>query len=277
MDKQLEVNSDFAHSTWCQGPAGKSRAGWACAEAGDAGKDVDFLGWAPGGSGQWTPTQDPALSLPQSCHCCHHAAAMPSSRTVLLVALLLAAGSLGQAARRPPRPPSLVSTIQPQAGFDARQFAGTWLLVAVGSACRVLQEQGHRAEATTLHVAPQGTAMAVSTFRKLDGICWQVRQLYRDTGVPGRFLLQARGARGAVHVVVAETDYQGFAILYLERAGRLSVKLYARSLPVSDSVLSGFERRVQEANLTEDQVLFFPKYGFCEAADQFHVLDEVRR
>uniref|UniRef100_A0A8C8YV72 Complement component C8 gamma chain n=1 Tax=Prolemur simus TaxID=1328070 RepID=A0A8C8YV72_PROSS len=154
-----------------------------------------------------------------------------------------------------------------------RQFAGTWLLVAVGSACRVLREQGHRAEATTLHVAPQGTAMAVSTLRKLDGICWQVRQLYGDTGVPGRFLLQARGARGAVHVVVAETDYQGFAILYLERAGRLSVKLYARSLPVSDSVLSGFERRVQEAHLTEDQVLFFPKYGFCEAADQFHVLD----
>lgn len=47
------------------------------------------------------------------------------------------------------------------------QFAGTWLLAAVGSACRSLQEQGHRVEATTLHVAPQGAALAVSTFRKL--------------------------------------------------------------------------------------------------------------
>lgn len=27
-------------------------------------------------------------------------------------------------------------------------------------------------------------------------------------------------------VVIGETDYQGFAILYLERARRLSVKLY---------------------------------------------------
>ncbi|KAK2120748.1 Complement component C8 gamma chain [Saguinus oedipus] len=134
-----------------------------------------------------------------------------------------------------------------------------------------------------------------------DGICWQVRQLYRDTRVPGRFLLQAQGARGAVHVVVAETDYQSFAVLYLERAGQLSVKLYARSLPVSDSVLSGFEQRVREAHLTEDQIFFFPNYGecpqqipasatptfwadvqpdpclgppgFCEAADQFHVLN----
>ncbi|XP_057580555.1 complement component C8 gamma chain isoform X1 [Hippopotamus amphibius kiboko] len=201
------------------------------------------------------------------------AVAMLTPRTALLLTLLLAVSSLGQRARRPPRPPSPISTIQPKASFSAQQFAGTWFLVAVASSCRSLQEQGHRAEATTLHVTPQGAAMAVSTFRKLDGICWQVRQLYRDTRLPGRFLLQARGARGAVDVVVGETDYQGFAILYLERARQLSVKLYARSLPVSDSFLSVFEQRVQGANLTEDHILFFPKYGFCEAADQFHILD----
>jgi complement component 8 subunit gamma len=202
---------------------------------------------------------------------------LPPWAALLFTLLLTASGSLGQRPRKPPRPGSLISTIQPQANFDAQQFSGKWLLVAVGSACRFLQEQGHRAEATALHVVPQGAAMVVSTFRKLDGICWQVRQLYRDTGVPGRFLLQAQGARGPVHVVVTETDYQGFAILYLERAGQLSVKLYARSLPVSDSVLNMFEQRVREAKLTEDQILFFPKYGFCEAADQFHILNEVRR
>ncbi|CAH6788698.1 C8g [Phodopus roborovskii] len=156
-----------------------------------------------------------------------------------------------------------------------RPFAGTWFLVAVGSACRFLQEQGHRAEATKLHTAPQGAAMAVSTFRKLDGICWQVRQLFGNTGVPGRFLLQ--GARVPVHVVVAETDYQNFAILYLEKARKLSVKLYVRSLPVSDSALDVFEQRVRGANLTEHQIFFFPKYGFCETADQFHILNELPR
>ncbi|XP_032491472.1 complement component C8 gamma chain isoform X3 [Phocoena sinus] len=240
--KKPEVNSDFVHRTWRRSPAGKCRAKVRCAG----------------------PVTVAAVTM------------LPP-RTASLLTLLLAVGSLGQRAQRPPRPPSPISAIQPTANFDAQRFSGTWFLVAVASACRSLQEQGHRAEATTLHVTPQGAAMAVSTFRKLDGICWQVRQLYGDTGLPGRFLLQARGARGAVDVVVGETDYRGFAILYLERARQLSVKLYARSLPVSESFLSVFEQRVQGANLTEDHTLFFPKYGFCEAADQFHVLDEVRR
>ncbi|KAF5923744.1 hypothetical protein HPG69_014200, partial [Diceros bicornis minor] len=235
--------------------------------------------WLLGRDGQWTLTPELAI-LPSASPgpVTATAAVMLPPRTALLLTLLLAAASLGQRACRPPRPPSPISTIQPKANFDAQQvelgevggqdlapaapipscphvacpqFAGTWLLVAVASSCRFLQEQGHRAEATTL----------------------QVQQLFRDTGVPGRFLLQARGARGAVDVVVGETDYRGFAVLYLERARRLSVKLYARSLPVSNSALSAFGQRVQGANLTEDHILFFPKYGFCEAADQFHVLD----
>ncbi|XP_004613437.1 complement component C8 gamma chain [Sorex araneus] len=198
---------------------------------------------------------------------------MLSPRTAVPLALLLAAGALGQRARKPPASPSPLSKIQPKADFDTAQFAGTWLLVAVASSCHFLQEQGHRAEATAVHVAPQGPAMAVSTLRKLDGACWQVRQLYQHTQVPGRFLLQAPGVRGPVDVVVGDTDYRTFAILYLERARRLSVKLYARSFPVDDVALTAFEQRVRDAALPEEHIVFFPTYGFCEAADQFHVLD----
>lgn len=202
---------------------------------------------------------------------------MPPPGAALLWALVLAAGSPGLRAQRAPQRPSPISAVQPKAGFDAQQFAGTWFLAAVASSCRNLQEQAHRAEATAVKVAPQGAAMAVNTFQKLDGICWQIRQLYRDTKVPGRFLLPARGARGDVQVVVGETDYRGFAVLYLERAHRLSVKLYVRTFPVDDAVVSAFEQSVQGAGLTEDHILYFPQYGFCEAADQFHILDEVKR
>lgn len=202
---------------------------------------------------------------------------MLSPKAVLFFTLLLTASSQGQRGRKPSGSTSPISTIQVKANFDVHQFAGTWRLVAVASACRFLQEQGHRVEATTLHTAPQGAAMTVSTFRKLDGICWQIKQLFGVTGVPGRFLLQAPGARGPVHVVVSETDYQSFAILYLERARKLSMKLYARSLPVNDSVLNVFEQRVRGANLTEDHIFFFPKYGFCETSDQFHILNEAKQ
>jgi len=152
-----------------------------------------------GGTGQWTLAQDLAV-LPSASPRpgTVTAATMLTPRTALFLTLLLAGGSLSQRARGPPRPASPISTIQPKANFDAQQFAGTWFLVAVASSCRFLQEQGHRAEATLLRVAAQGAAVAVSTFQKLDGICWQVRQLYSDTGVPGRFLLQGEArASGA--------------------------------------------------------------------------------
>lgn len=265
----------------CRDPGpGRGLEGWRT--------DVDFLGWrwtfadflgqAPGW--HWTVDSDqglghPALAFPSPVMVA--ATIMLTPRAAFLLTLLPAIGSLDYRAQRPPRPLSHFSTIQPKAGFDAQQFAGTWLLVAVASSCRFLQEQGHQAEATALQVAPQGAAMRVSTFRKLDGICWQVQQLYRHTRVPGHFLLQAQGAHGKVDVVVGETDYRNFAILYLQRAQQLSVKLYVRSLPASDAALSAFEQRVQRADLTEDHILFFPNYGFCEAADQFHILDEVKR
>ncbi|XP_030877279.1 complement component C8 gamma chain isoform X3 [Leptonychotes weddellii] len=109
------------------------------------------------------------------------------------------------------------------------------------------------------------------------GRCGSSTQTRESPAASCSELCPARGARRAVDVVVGETDYQGFAVLYLEQKRRLSVKLYTRSFPASDSALSAFEQGTQRANLTEDHILFFPKYGFCEATDQFHILDETRR
>lgn len=65
-----------------------------------------------------------------------------------------------------------------------------------------------------------------------DALAW----LCTGPALPGSACLcPARGAKGAVDVVVGDTDYQSFAILYLEQARRLSVKLYGASGPTPGS------------------------------------------
>ncbi|XP_070234750.1 complement component C8 gamma chain isoform X2 [Bos mutus] len=86
-----------------------------------------------------------------------------------------------------------------------------------------------------------------------------------------------RGSRGQIAARGTQPSPQSALQAPAPWVPRSPCVLHAvRSLPVSDSFLSVFEQRVQGANLTEDHTLFFPKYGFCEAADQFHTLDGER-
>ncbi|XP_051832902.1 complement component C8 gamma chain [Antechinus flavipes] len=198
-------------------------------------------------------------------------------RSALLLPLLLVPGTSAQRRKKPPPPLVLLDKIQPQANFDPDQFSGTWLLVAVASKCSHLLEASHRSEATRIQAAVSGPALAVSTFRKLDGICWQIKQKYEPTELQGRYHLQGRRRRSrGVEVVVGETDYRQYAILYYQRDQQFSIKLYARSFPVSDDVLSKFEQRVTDATLSEDFIFYFPTYGFCDSSHDFQILDEMK-
>uniref|UniRef100_A0A8C7B662 Lipocalin/cytosolic fatty-acid binding domain-containing protein n=1 Tax=Neovison vison TaxID=452646 RepID=A0A8C7B662_NEOVI len=208
---------------------------------------------------------------------------MLTPRTALLLTLLLAGDSLSQRARRPPQPPSPISTIPPKANFDAQQVqADRWVgrispiwgpgPGSPSSPCALTWPAPSLQGRGSLWLWPPRAASCRSRATGLRPLyCVWLPSVQPWLSAP------SRSCARAVDVVVGETDYEGFAILYLERKRRLSVKLYTRSLPPSDSALSAFEQHVQRANLTEDHVLFFPKYGFCEAADQFHVLDETRR
>ncbi|NXU59105.1 CO8G protein, partial [Turnix velox] len=142
------------------------------------------------------------------------------------------------------------------------QLAGKWFLVGLASRCSYLAEHSHRLEATAVTVTiPDGQSLALSTFRKLDGMCWEIRQLYRPTQVHGHFLMKGRGYGNKVEVVVGETDYSNYAILYFQKGRSISVKLYGRTSRVSDAIVDKFEQRIRAVGLNEDVIYYFPQYG----------------
>ncbi|EMP28339.1 Complement component C8 gamma chain [Chelonia mydas] len=129
------------------------------------------------------------------------------------------------------------------------KFSGKWLLVGVASKCDYLREYNHQLEATTMAVsASEGKSLAVSTFRKLENLEYEER----EKTIPGR--------GSSVDVVVGETDYNSYAILYYQKLRKISIKLYGRSIRVSDAIIGKFEQRITEMNLNEDFTYYFPTY-----------------
>ncbi|XP_068020301.1 complement component C8 gamma chain [Melanerpes formicivorus] len=205
---------------------------------------------------------------------------MAALGSLLLFGLLLAAPTgLGQGPRRrrPPAPQSPLEKVAAQAELSLPQLAGRWFLVGVASRCSYLAEHSHRLEATAVTVTvPDGQSLAVSTFRKLAGTCWELRQRYLPAQAHGRFLLKGRGYGSKVDVVLGETDHSSYAILYYQRGHSISIKLYGRSSQLSDLVVEKFEQRAEAAGLSRDLIYYFPTYGFCDSADEFHILDETK-
>ncbi|XP_069628278.1 complement component C8 gamma chain isoform X2 [Haliaeetus albicilla] len=165
--------------------------------------------------------------------------------TLLLLSLLLTAPpGLGQGParrRRPPPPQSPLEKVAAQEELGLPQLAGRWFLVSMASRCSYLAEHSHQLEATAVTVTvPDGQSLAISTFRKLDGMCWEIKQRYLPAQAHGRFLLKGRTSR------------------------------------VSDAIMDKFEQRVRAVGLSEDMTYYFPTYGFCDSADEFHVLDETK-
>ncbi|KAI1232000.1 hypothetical protein IHE44_0007044 [Lamprotornis superbus] len=215
---------------------------------------------------------------------------MAALRTLLLLGLILTArGQRPAQRRRPPPPLSALEKVAVQEGLSLHQLSGKWFLVSMASRCSYLAEHSHQLEATTMTITIlDGQSLAVSTFRKLDRMCWEIRQHYLPAQAPGRFLLKGHRKSSKVDVVVGEADASSFVILYYQKGRSISVKLYGRlglgasrqvkdrggrTSVVSDAVMDKFEQRVRAVGLSEDVIYHFPTYGFCDSPDEFHILD----
>ncbi|XP_053551305.1 complement component C8 gamma chain [Bombina bombina] len=197
---------------------------------------------------------------------------------ILIFAIFCAPCALAQKGKKPEINP--IDKIASQANFNLNQFAGKWYLVAVASECNYLKENNHEVEATIIKTSvskgiKEVEHLAVSTFRKLDGICWEIRQEYQHNKNKGRFVVKARGSRGKLDVVIAETDYQKYAIIYYQRQRKITIKLYARTAAVTDDITRRYEQLVSQQGIDMEFIYYFPTYGYCETADQFHILKDL--
>ncbi|XP_075041500.1 complement component C8 gamma chain [Mixophyes fleayi] len=176
-----------------------------------------------------------------------------------------------------------IDAIQSAANFDQNQFSGKWYLLSVSSECDYLKTNNHRVQATIIQVTQSKTSrgvetLDVSTFRKLDGICWEIKHAYLpNKAKKGRYALKAKGYSSNLDVVVAETDHQNYAILYYQRRNKITLKLYGRKTSVSDDINRKFDDHVSKQGIDLEYIYAFPTYGFCETADEFHILNEVPR
>uniref|UniRef100_A0A8V1A8R6 Complement C8 gamma chain n=1 Tax=Gallus gallus TaxID=9031 RepID=A0A8V1A8R6_CHICK len=233
---------------------------------------------------------------------------MAAPRALLLLSLLLAAPQgRGQ---RPPPPHNPLEKVVTEGNLSLGELVGRWFLVGVASRCSYLAENSHRLEATAMTVAvPDGQSLAISTFRKLvqwrkppektfhvqaaraelgtncslpctvllslhrDGQCWEIRQRYVPEGAHRRFSVRGRGYNSKMEVVVGEADPRSYAIIYYQDSQGLSAKLYGRSSQLSNAIVDKFEQRARAVGLSEDVTHYFPTYGFCDSADDFHILD----
>ncbi|XP_036378315.1 complement component C8 gamma chain [Megalops cyprinoides] len=196
---------------------------------------------------------------------------------VVMVTVLVpcVSGVRGGRGRRPPKEDPL-DKITPVKDLNLAQLSGKWFLISVASRCQYLRDNNFRVESTTVTLtapAYPSSPLTVSTLRKLNLQCWDIRQQYRPTRTSGRFLLRGNRPANDIHIVVGETDYISYVILYYQKQRNISMKLYGRAEKLPDDILDKFEQLAEKQGFSIDFVFPFPKYGFCLSADEKHTLN----
>ncbi|KAG2455621.1 complement component C8 gamma chain [Polypterus senegalus] len=193
----------------------------------------------------------------------------------LLVLSGLLSGGSGALPKKRKEPEKPLDKIAIQKGFNLDQFLGKWYLVGVASKCNYLRENNFRVEATTIQLSRPADAketVAISTLRKLNLQCWDLRHTFALTDKAGKFVLKGKRKANDLTIVVGDTDYTTYAIMYLQQQNKITMKLYGRSVDLSDQMIEKFEGLAGSQGITQDLVYYFPRYGFCDTVDESYTV-----
>ncbi|XP_010765051.1 complement component C8 gamma chain [Notothenia coriiceps] len=160
---------------------------------------------------------------------------------------------------------------------DIQQMTGTWYLLITASKCSHLINHGTKVQQTvlTLTRSPDSDqTLSVSTKTRHDHQCWEIKQVYHLSAAPGKLTLKGPRSELDTEIVIGETDYSSYAIMYFQKRGQISIKLYSRSVDnLSEPLLSKFEQLAEKQTFGLAYLFPFPTYSHCGDVDQDHVIN----
>ncbi|KAM4606407.1 complement component C8 gamma chain [Polymixia lowei] len=183
--------------------------------------------------------------------------------------------------QRRPRKPKVnpVEQTPPAQNVDIQQMGGTWYLLNSASKCSHLMKHGTKVEPTVITLTPPSTSaepVSVSTKTRHNHQCWEILQVYTQTPTPGHLTLKGDRPEENTEVVIGETDYSSYAVIYYQKKGKITLKLYGRSVDnLSEPVLEKFEQLAEKQGLGLAYLFPFPTYSHCGTVDQDHVINCV--
>lgn len=181
--------------------------------------------------------------------------------------------------RRPPKKPKVVPTdsTPPAQNIDIQQMTGKWYLLNIASKCSYLMKHGSKVEPTVMTLTgPSDQILSVSTKTRHNHQCWEILQQYHLSSTPGKLILQGARPEFNTEIVIGDTDYTSYAVLHYQKLGKITVKLYSRSVDeLSEPVLTKFEQLAEKHGMGLAYLFPFPTYSHCGDVDQDHKINCV--
>lgn len=184
--------------------------------------------------------------------------------------------------RRPRKPKVTTVTVTPPPptqSIDIQQMTGRWYLLNTASKCSYLIQHGTKVEPTVMTLTRPSSSdqtLSVSTKTRYNHECWEILQVYDVTPTAGRLTLKGTRPELNTEIVIKDTDYSSYAIMSYHKRGKVTMKLYGRSVDnLSEPTLSRFEELAEQQNLGLAYLFPFPTYSHCGDVDQDHVINCV--
>ncbi|XP_060920658.1 complement component C8 gamma chain [Labrus mixtus] len=181
--------------------------------------------------------------------------------------------------RRPPKKPKVdpIDLAPPAQNIDIQRMAGRWYLLNTASKCSFLINHGTRVEPTVMTLTPNSDqTLSVSTKTRHNHQCWEILQVYNISPTPGKLTLKGSRPELNIDIVIGESDYDNYAIMFYQKRGKITMKLYGRSVDdLSEPMLGKFEQLAEKQNLGLAYLFPFPTYSHCGEVDQDHTINCV--